>query len=125
MAISRSQGISLIQISTLDPNPPWGTLIKLQALAIHFIHQVWHLLPSLSPQTFVDVGNGPFGLNPLDTRVIHWEIPKDGICLLELFGGINFALVGVPLSSILIQRYHYVEKDLQTKHTFIQHVMML
>jgi hypothetical protein len=53
-------------------------------------------LPSLSPQTLKDVGNGPFGLSPLDIGVIHWEIPKDGICLLELFGGINFALVAIP-----------------------------
>jgi hypothetical protein len=96
LAISRSQGISFIQVSTLNPNPPWGTLIKLQALATQFIHQVWHLLPSLNLQTFVDVGNRPFGLSPLDTGVIHWEIPKDEICLLEFFGGISFALVGVP-----------------------------
>lgn len=96
LTISRSHGISFIQVSTLDPNPPWGTLIKLQALALHFIHQVWHILPSLSPQTFVDVGNGPLDLSPLDIGVIHWEIPKDGICLFELFGGISFVLVVVP-----------------------------
>ncbi len=83
LAISRSQGISFVQVSTLDPDPPWGTLIKLQALATHFIHQVWHILPSPSPQTFVDVGNGPLGLNPLDIGVIHWDTSKDGICLFE------------------------------------------
>jgi hypothetical protein len=31
-------------------------------------------------------------LSPLDIEVIQWDIPKDGICLLELFGGINFGL---------------------------------
>jgi hypothetical protein len=109
----------------LDPNPPWGTLIKLQALATHFIHQVWHILPSLSPQTFADVSNGPFGLSPLDTEVINWEISKDGICLLQLFGGISFALVVIMYYKILIYRYHYVGKDLQARQTFVQHVMML
>jgi hypothetical protein len=39
----------------------------------------------------MDAGNGPSKLSPLDTRVIQWDIPKDEIFLLELFGGINFS----------------------------------
>jgi hypothetical protein len=35
----------------------------------------------------------------LDTRVIEWNIPKDGICL-EFFGGNSFGLVVVLYSSI-------------------------
>jgi hypothetical protein len=38
----------------------------------------------------MNIGNGPPGLNPLD---IQWDIPKDGICLLELFEGISFGYV--------------------------------
>ncbi len=57
-------------VSPLDPRPPWGTLIEFQALTNHYIHQAWHTLPSLSPQSLVNLGNGPPGLSPLDTRVI-------------------------------------------------------
>jgi hypothetical protein len=37
----------------------------------------------------MDVNNGPLGLNPLDTKIFLWDIPKEGICLFKLFGGIN------------------------------------
>jgi hypothetical protein len=71
-----------IQASTLDPSSPWGTLIKVHASTIHFIHHSWHTSLSPSSHTFVDVGNGLPRLNPLNTRVIQWNILKDGICLL-------------------------------------------
>jgi hypothetical protein len=73
----------------------------------------------------VNLGNGPLGLNPLDTRVIQWDIPKDGICLLELFRCISFGLVANLQLGILVWRYHYVEKDPQARQTSMQHVMML
>jgi hypothetical protein len=43
----------------------------------------------------MNLGKGLLNLSPLDTRVIKWDIPKDGICLLELFRGINSRLVVV------------------------------
>jgi hypothetical protein len=61
----------------------------------HYISRAWHILPSRSPHTLVNLGNGPQGSSPLDTRVIQWDIPKDGICLFEMFGGINYGLVVV------------------------------
>ncbi len=82
----------IIPISPLDPRPPCSILIEFQALANHYIHQAWHILPSPSPQSFVNLGNGPLGLNPLDIKIIKWDIPKDGICLLELFGGVSSRL---------------------------------
>lgn len=54
-----------------------GTLLELEVVVNHHIHQVWHILPSPSPQLFMDAGNGPPRLNPLDTMVIQWRIPKD------------------------------------------------
>jgi hypothetical protein len=38
----------------------------------------------------MDASNQPLGLNLLDTIIIQWEIPKDEICLLKLFKGINY-----------------------------------
>jgi hypothetical protein len=63
-------GMPIIPIFPMDPRPPWGTLIELQTLVNHYIHKTWHVLPSPSPQSLVNLGNGPLGLNPLDTRVI-------------------------------------------------------
>ncbi len=102
----------IIQVFPLDLRPPWGTLIEPQALANHYIHQAWHTLSSPSPQSPMNLGKGPLGLSPLDIRVIEWDIPKDGICLLELFRGISFKLVVVIYSCIIIRKYHYKEKDL-------------
>jgi hypothetical protein len=84
-----------IQASTLDPSPAWGTLIKLQALDDHLIHQAWHILLSPNPPTFMDVGNGLPRLNPLDIKVIKWDIPNDGIRLLKLFIRISYGLVAM------------------------------
>jgi len=85
----------IIPIFPMDPRPPWGILIELQTMVNHYIHKAWQVLPSPSPQSLVNLGNRPLGLNPLDTKVIQWDIPKDGICLLELFGGISFGLVTI------------------------------
>jgi hypothetical protein len=60
----------IILVFPLDPRPPWGTLTKLHASASHYIHQAWHTLSSPSPQSFVNLGNGPLGLSPLATRVL-------------------------------------------------------
>jgi len=70
LAVLKPHGMPIIPIFPLDPRPPWGILIKLQTLASHYINQAWHALPSPSPQSLVNLGNGPLGLNPLDTRVI-------------------------------------------------------
>jgi hypothetical protein len=43
----------------------------------------------------VKLGNGPPGSSPLDIKIIQWDIPKDGICLLEMSGGINYGLVTI------------------------------
>jgi hypothetical protein len=34
----RPHGMLIIAIFPLDPRPPWGTLIKFQTLASHYIH---------------------------------------------------------------------------------------
>jgi hypothetical protein len=43
----------------------------------------------------MNLGNGTLGLSPLYAMVIQWDIPKDKICLLELFGGISSGLVAI------------------------------
>jgi hypothetical protein len=36
--------------------------------------------------------SGPIRLSPLDITPIAWEYPFKGICVLDLFGGINIGL---------------------------------
>jgi len=83
-------------------------------------------MPFVIPHPFFEANHTKCpGLNPLDTKVIQWDIPKDGICLLELFGSISFKLSTFLQSCILVRKYHYVEKDPQAKQASMWHVMML
>jgi len=70
LAMLGPHGMPIIPISLLDHGPPCSILIEFQALVSHYIHQAWHALPSPNPQSFMNLGNGPLGLNPLDTKVI-------------------------------------------------------
>jgi hypothetical protein len=80
-------------------------LIELQRLAIDdYIYRTWHILPSPNPHSFVHIDNGPPCLNPLNTKVIQWDIPKNRICILESFGGISFGLGKIIQFGILIQK---------------------
>ncbi|PTQ44536.1 hypothetical protein MARPO_0020s0163, partial [Marchantia polymorpha] len=54
-------------------------------------------------------------LSPLVTTLIVWEYSPEGVCLLDLFGGISTGLAAVLQSGILVRRYLYVEKD-ETAH---------
>jgi hypothetical protein len=49
-------------------------------------------------------------LSPLNTTPIAWEYPSEGICMLDIFGGINIGLAIVHRASILVQKYLYVER---------------
>jgi len=42
------------------------------------------------------------GLSPLDTTPITWEYPSEGICMLDIFGGINIGLATVLQAGIQV-----------------------
>ncbi len=94
--------------------PQWGTLLDLQAMANHYI-QLSHTLPSPNPHIFVNVNNGPLKVNPLDTKVIQWDIPQGWDMVTKVVKGISFGLVIVLKCGIQIWGYHYVERDSQTR----------
>jgi hypothetical protein len=54
-----------------------------------------------------------------------WEYPSEGICLLDLFGGINTGLVAVLQAGILVRKYLYVEKDETMKRVSSRHLALL
>ncbi len=91
LAMLEPKGMLINPISPLDPMPPWYTG---KTLGIGQSLDSLGLAHSIITKTTVihDIGNKPLGLSPLD---IQWGIPKDGICLFELFEGINFGLVAI------------------------------
>jgi hypothetical protein len=65
------------------------------------------------------------GLSPLDTTSITWEYPFKGICVLDLFGGINIGLAMVFQTSIPVWKYLYVERDEITRRVSSHHLALL
>jgi site-specific DNA-cytosine methylase len=68
---------------------------------------------------------GHVGLFPLDTTPITWEYPSEGICVLDLFGGINTSLATVLQVGILVWKYLYVERDETIKKVSSHHLALL
>jgi hypothetical protein len=87
----------------------------LQQDANRLVSQAWH-------EAFVHVKEeeevprrtliyGPIGFSPLDTTPIAWEYPSEGICMLDLFGGMSTGLAIVLQVGIPGWKYLYVERD--------------
>jgi hypothetical protein len=69
---------------------------------------------------------GHVGLFPLDdTTPITWEYPLKGICMLDLFGGINTGLATWFQAGIPVRKYLYVEKDETTRRVSSHHLALL
>jgi site-specific DNA-cytosine methylase len=69
--------------------------------------------------------SGLVGLSPLDTTSIAWEYPFEGVCVLDLFGGISTGLATVLQTSILVRKYLYVERDETAKRVSSHHLALL
>ncbi len=69
--------------------------------------------------------SGPAGLSPLDTTPITWEYPSEGICVLDLFGGINTSLATMLQVGIPVRKYLYVEKDEIARKVSLRHLALL
>ncbi len=50
-------------------------------------------------------------IKPVLCQLITWTPPKEGITLLELFGGISIGLETLLQLGIVVQRYFYVDID--------------
>jgi len=113
--------------SSLDV-PLWRSNGVLRQDADRLVSQAWH-------EAFVPVEeeevpqwtpiSGPVGLSPLDTTPIAWEYPSEGICMLDLFGGISTGLATMFQTSILVRKYLYVERDETTKRVLSCHLALL
>jgi len=108
--------------------PLWRSSGVLQQDADHLVSQAWReaFVPveeeEVPQRTLI---SSPVGLSPLDTTPIAWEYPSEGICVLDLFGGINTSLVVVLQACILIRKYFYVETDETAKGVSSRHLALL
>ncbi len=69
--------------------------------------------------------SSPIGLSPLDTTPIAWEYPFEGICMLDLFGGISTDLATVCQAGIPIRKYLYAKRDETMKRVSSRHLALL
>jgi hypothetical protein len=69
--------------------------------------------------------SSPVRLSPLDTTPIAWEYPSEGICVLDLFGGISTDLTTILQVGILVWKYLYVERDETVKRVSSCHLTLL
>jgi hypothetical protein len=68
---------------------------------------------------------GPVGLSPLDITPIAWEYPSEGMCVLDLFGGISTGLATMFQAGIPVWKYLYVERDETAKKVSLCHLALL
>jgi len=69
--------------------------------------------------------SGPIRLSPLDTTPITFEYPSEGICVLDLFGGIITGLATVLQVGIIVRKYLYVERDETVRRVSSHHLALL
>jgi hypothetical protein len=98
-----------IKVYQLGVEAAWSTTSQLREAAESVIQEAWQesLLPRVEEEVNGEVDLGP----PLDSSTIHWRPPKDGIVLLELFGGIGNGLVAILQARLKVKRYIYVDVD--------------
>ncbi len=69
--------------------------------------------------------SSPVRLSPLDTTPIVWEYPSEGICVLDLFGGISTGLVVVFQAGIPVWKYLYMERNETARRVSSRHLALL
>jgi hypothetical protein len=113
--------------SSLDV-PLWRSNGVLRQDADRLVSQAWreafvHVEEEEVPQRTPIFG--PVGLSLLDTTPIAWEYPSEGICVLDLFGGISTGLATVLQVGILVRKYLYVERDETARRVSSHHLALL
>ncbi|CAM6073099.1 unnamed protein product [Sphagnum tenellum] len=125
--IEEDSSFVVVVSSSLDV-PLWRSSGVLRQDANRLVSQAWreafvHVEEEEVPQRTPI--SGPVGLSPLDTTPIAWEYPSEGICVLDLFGGISIGLAAVLQVGILVRKYLYVERDETTKRVSSHHFALL
>ncbi|PTQ40682.1 hypothetical protein MARPO_0038s0037 [Marchantia polymorpha] len=115
-------------VSSFLDVPVWDSCHALQQEADRLVKKAWSEASLPAEAERVSDGRlvcGLSTLSPLVTTPIVWEYSPEGVCLLDLFGGINTGLAAVLQSGILVRRYLYVEKDETARRVSSRHVTQL
>jgi hypothetical protein len=64
-------------------------------------------------------------IKPIFRQYITLTPPKEGIALLELFGGINISLEALLQSGMVVRRYFYIDIDLIARQVGASRMMEL
>jgi hypothetical protein len=64
-------------------------------------------------------------IKPVLHQLITWTLPKEGITLLELFGGIGIGLEALLQSRMVVRMYFYVNIDPITRQVAASRMMEL
>jgi hypothetical protein len=64
-------------------------------------------------------------IKPIFRQLITWTLPKEGITLLELFGGIGTCLKALLRSRMVVWKYFYVDIDLVVRQVAALKMMEL
>ena len=110
--------------SSGEDSPLWGTEQQLRDSATRLVDEAWREISIPQPEESVTI-EGSIPLTPLDTSPIIWQYPSEGICLLELFGGMSTGLAAVLQAGIRVRGYLYVETDEDARRISLRHVAQL
>ncbi|CAM6115131.1 unnamed protein product [Calypogeia fissa] len=113
--------------SSLDV-PLWQTTEELQRRSDEVVQQAWSTAFALDREDGSVVEPFPLHswmLTPLDTTPIALEYPPEGVCVLDLFGGISTGLAAVLQAGIPVRKYFYVERDEIARQVSLRHVAQL
>jgi hypothetical protein len=61
----------------------------------------------------------------LDITPITWEYPSEGICVLDLFGGISTGVAAMLQVGIPVRKFLYVERDETARRVSSHHLALL
>jgi len=75
--------------------------------------------------SFENMENHGEPIKPILCQLITWTLPKDGITLLEIFGGIGIGLKALLKSRMVVQRYFYVDVDPIARQVTTSRIMEL
>lgn len=119
---------NLSHASVAHPPPPWGSLHNLQTQAMHYVTQS-KLLPTTndfrnSSISLEALQSAPKGVQPLDTSTVQLQTDKDGLVVVELFGGTGAGLAALLQTGQPVKRYIYVD-SCPTARQAVQHHLVL
>jgi hypothetical protein len=101
--------------------PLWCSNGVLRQDANCLVSQAWHEAFVLVEEKEVPRRTPIFDLIelfPLDTTPIAWEYPFEGICMLDLFGGINTSLATVLQAGIPVRKYTFTWREMKLQRGF-------